>query len=46
MTLGLTYFNTNSTSVCDWLKLPQSQYLLEAIRPDLLQLRVMLWPFS
>lgn len=40
MALGLTYFNTKSTTICDWLQLPQSQYLLESVRPDLLQLRV------
>ncbi|XP_067942249.1 anaphase-promoting complex subunit 1-like [Watersipora subatra] len=39
--LGLTYFNTKSNIVCDWLKLPQSQYLLESVRPDHLQLRTL-----
>lgn len=47
--LGLTYFATHSKTVSDWLKLPQSQYLLESVRPDLLQLRVYvtsIQPFS
>lgn len=40
--LGLTYFNTNNQSVYDWMSIPQSQYLLEGIRPDFLQLRVII----
>jgi len=40
LALGLTYFNTKSQAVYDWLKLPQTQYILETIRPDFLQIRV------
>lgn len=38
--LGLTYFNTGSGTVSEWLRVPDSQYMLESIRPDFLQLRV------
>lgn len=40
LALGLTYFNTDDVIAYEWLSIPQSQYLLEAVRPDLLQLRV------
>ncbi|KMQ87414.1 anaphase-promoting complex subunit 1 [Lasius niger] len=39
--LGLMYFNTGNRAVVEWMQLPDTQYLLEDIRPDFLLLRVL-----
>lgn len=40
LALGLMFFNTNNESVANWMKPPDTKYLLDFIRPDLLQLRI------
>lgn len=40
LALGLMFFNTGNRDVADWMKPPDTSYLLDLIRPDLLLLRV------
>ncbi|XP_029167221.1 anaphase-promoting complex subunit 1 isoform X2 [Nylanderia fulva] len=39
--LGLMYFNTGNRAVAEWMQPPDTQYLLEFVRPDFLMLRVL-----
>ncbi|CAL1682145.1 unnamed protein product [Lasius platythorax] len=39
--LGLMYFNTGNRAVAEWMQPPDTQYLLEFVRPDFLLLRVL-----
>lgn len=41
LALGMLYFNTNNTSVADWLKAPDTQFTLDHVRPDFLMLRTL-----
>ncbi|XP_035687108.1 anaphase-promoting complex subunit 1-like isoform X1 [Branchiostoma floridae] len=38
--LGMMFFRTNNQSVAQWLSPPDTQFLLEFVRPDFLMLRV------
>lgn len=40
LALGLMYHRSNNRSVAQWMLAPDTQYLLESIRPDLLILRM------
>lgn len=40
LALGLMFFNTNNNAVANWMKPPETTYLLDFVRPDLLQLRM------
>nr|XP_033324577.1 anaphase-promoting complex subunit 1 [Megalopta genalis] len=39
--LGLMYFNTGNRAVAEWMQAPDTQYLLDFIRPDFLLLRIL-----
>ncbi|XP_025163872.1 anaphase-promoting complex subunit 1 isoform X2 [Harpegnathos saltator] len=39
--LGLMYFNTGNRAVAEWMQAPDTEYLLEFVRPDFLLLRVL-----
>ena len=39
LALGLVFFDTHNKSVVQWLENPDTQYLLDQVRPDLLMLR-------
>ncbi|XP_055586614.1 anaphase-promoting complex subunit 1 [Uranotaenia lowii] len=41
LALGLMYFNTGNEAVANWMKPPDTGYLLDFIRPDLLLLRIL-----
>lgn len=40
LALGMMYFNTGNRAVADWMKAPDTQYLLDFVRPDFLLLRM------
>ena len=40
LALGMMFFQTNNAAVADWLQAPDTQYLLDFVRPDFLMLRV------
>lgn len=40
LALGLMYFNTNNEAIANWMKPPDTRYLLDFVRPDLLLLRM------
>lgn len=40
LALGLMFFNTGNKSVASWMNPPDTNYLLDLVRPDLLLLRV------
>ncbi|KAK3923529.1 Anaphase-promoting complex subunit 1 [Frankliniella fusca] len=40
LALGMMYFKTGNRAVADWMKAPDTQYLLDFIRPDFLLLRM------
>jgi len=40
LALGLMYFNCNNSIISSWIKVPETQILLEYIRPDFLFLRM------
>lgn len=40
LALGLMFFNTGNEAVANWMKPPDTKFLLDFIRPDLLQLRI------
>lgn len=39
LALGLMFFNTSNRAVSEWMKPPDTSYLLDLVRPDLLLLR-------
>ncbi|XP_012268770.2 anaphase-promoting complex subunit 1 isoform X2 [Athalia rosae] len=39
--LGLMYFNTGNRAVAQWMEAPDTQYMLDFVRPDLLLLRIL-----
>ncbi|XP_071453561.1 anaphase-promoting complex subunit 1 [Hetaerina americana] len=39
LALGMMYFNSGNRAVADWMKAPDTQYLLDFVRPDFLILR-------
>lgn len=39
--LGLMYFNTGNRAVAEWMRVPDTQFLLDFVRPDLLLLRIL-----
>ncbi|XP_057330298.1 anaphase-promoting complex subunit 1 [Microplitis mediator] len=39
--LGLMYFNSKNRAVAEWMRAPETQYLLDFVRPDLLMLRIL-----
>ncbi|KAH9489237.1 Anaphase-promoting complex subunit 1 [Bulinus truncatus] len=39
LALGMIFFNTKNSAVSDWLKAPQTQFMLDQVRPDFLCLR-------
>ncbi|XP_017493946.1 PREDICTED: anaphase-promoting complex subunit 1-like, partial [Rhagoletis zephyria] len=39
LALGLMFFNTNNRAVAEWMDPPNTHYLLDLVRPDLLMLR-------
>ncbi|XP_053948485.1 anaphase-promoting complex subunit 1 isoform X1 [Anastrepha ludens] len=39
LALGLMFFNTNNRAVAEWMNPPNTHYLLDLVRPDLLMLR-------
>ncbi|XP_034233098.1 anaphase-promoting complex subunit 1 [Thrips palmi] len=41
LALGMMYFNTGNRAVADWMKGPDTQYLLDFVRPDFLLLRML-----
>ncbi|XP_049852727.1 anaphase-promoting complex subunit 1 isoform X1 [Schistocerca gregaria] len=40
LALGMMFFNTGNRAVADWMKAPDTQYLLDFVRPDFLLLRI------
>ncbi|RWS17915.1 anaphase-promoting complex subunit 1-like protein, partial [Dinothrombium tinctorium] len=41
LALGMMFFNTSNEAVANWVTAPDTQYLLETVRPDFLMLRVL-----
>lgn len=41
LALGLMFFRSDNQAVADWMKPPETMYLLDFVRPDLLMLRVL-----
>ncbi|KAK3580765.1 hypothetical protein CHS0354_023054 [Potamilus streckersoni] len=41
LALGMLYFNTSNSSVSEWLQVPDSQFMLDQVRPDFLMLRTL-----
>jgi anaphase-promoting complex subunit 1 len=41
LALGMMFFNTGNETVAKWLSSPDTQHLLEGVRPDLLMLRTL-----
>ncbi|KAJ8917136.1 hypothetical protein NQ315_012628 [Exocentrus adspersus] len=41
LALGLMYLGTENKAVADWMAPPETQYLLDFIRPDFLMLRIL-----
>lgn len=41
LALGLMFFGTGNKSVADWMNPPNTSYLLDLVRPDLLLLRIL-----
>ncbi|XP_061163277.1 anaphase-promoting complex subunit 1-like [Saccostrea echinata] len=39
LALGMLYFRTNNSAVIDWLRVPDTQFMLDQVRPDFLMLR-------
>ncbi|KAK0047655.1 anaphase-promoting complex subunit 1 [Biomphalaria pfeifferi] len=39
LALGMIFFNTSNSAVSHWLKAPQTQFMLDQVRPDFLCLR-------
>lgn len=40
LALGLMYLGSGSKAIADWMRPPDTQYLLDFVRPDLLLLRI------
>ncbi|KAK9884562.1 hypothetical protein WA026_007405 [Henosepilachna vigintioctopunctata] len=40
LALGLMYLGTHNKTIADWMSPPETQYLLDFIRPDFLMLRI------
>lgn len=40
LALGMMYFDSDNRAVADWMKAPDTQYLLDFVRPDFLLLRI------
>nr|XP_022911717.1 anaphase-promoting complex subunit 1 [Onthophagus taurus] len=41
LALGMMYFGTGNKVVADWMSIPDTQFLLDAVRPDFLILRTL-----
>lgn len=41
LALGLMYLGTGNKAVADWMAPPDTQYLLDFVRPDFLMLRIL-----
>ncbi|XP_052768449.1 anaphase-promoting complex subunit 1-like isoform X2 [Mya arenaria] len=41
LALGMLYFNTKNSAVSEWLKVPNTQFMLDQVRPDFLLLRTL-----
>ncbi len=41
LALGMMFFRTGNSAVAEWLKAPDTQFLLDFVRPDFLMLRVL-----
>ena len=41
LALGMMFFDTNNTSIARWVTAPETQTLLETVRPDFLMLRTL-----
>lgn len=41
LALGLMFFKTGNKAVANWMKPPETNYLLDLVRPDLLLLRIL-----
>ncbi|KAI2805379.1 Anaphase-promoting complex subunit 1 [Blomia tropicalis] len=41
LALGMMFFNTNNKAIAQWLNVPDTQNLLEMVRPDFIMLRVL-----
>lgn len=41
LALGMMFFDTHNTSIAEWLTVPDTQNLLETVRPDFILLRVL-----
>lgn len=41
LALGLMYLGTENKAVADWMAPPETEYLLDFVRPDFLMLRVL-----
>ncbi|XP_053374220.1 anaphase-promoting complex subunit 1-like [Mercenaria mercenaria] len=41
LALGMLYFNTKNSAVSEWLKVPDTQFMLDQVRPDFLLLRTL-----
>lgn len=40
LALGLMYLGSGNRAIADWMKPPDTQYLLDFVRPDFLMLRI------
>ncbi|XP_033102759.1 anaphase-promoting complex subunit 1-like [Anneissia japonica] len=40
LALGMMFFNTNKSAVAQWLAAPETQFLLDFVRPDFLLIRI------
>ncbi|XP_060553030.1 anaphase-promoting complex subunit 1-like [Ruditapes philippinarum] len=41
LALGMLYFNTKNRAVSEWLQVPDTQFMLDQVRPDFLLLRTL-----
>ncbi|XP_048246060.1 anaphase-promoting complex subunit 1-like [Haliotis rufescens] len=41
LALGMLFFNTGNSAVAEWLKAPDTQFMLDHVRPDFLLLRTL-----
>lgn len=41
LALGLMYLGTGNKAIADWMAPPETQYLLDSVRPDFLMLRIL-----
>ncbi|ESO93615.1 hypothetical protein LOTGIDRAFT_232653 [Lottia gigantea] len=41
LALGMFFFNTNNSAVAEWLKAPDTQFMLNNVQPDFLMLRTL-----